>query len=476
MSGTLTVIGGQTSLAGLVTLPAAQNPLTLTALQTALTSLSDMVTAQSATYDNTSVGGGSSNATLLVLSNVDSTGATIASAPASYSESFGSSVKGLVVEQPGSETVTGGSSSGLLAVFSSNSSVTFTDGGTGTVAASGNDILNLSGSAWSVFGGNLGNVAINTDSAAANITLTGAGLATGNNTTPSNAVGSYSPVLNVVSEGTRDFILTAAPGDAVATDAVTVTGSANIIDSGADDTITATGSASVSAHFSGQGGGILFINNSDAASQIIAGINTTTGLINTPGSVSVYAGAGGGIYDGGTNGSNYLIGGTGAVTLFAAGASNYLYAQSSVGTNILNTASGSNDTLVATGQTKNNTFFAGSGTESIKSAGTGKQVYFAGTLGSETIIGSTAKTATNEYIFDQSSAQGGGTYTIVNFKPGTGFINLTGADKGVSIKSFEALAGANSGTQIDLTDGSTIKLVGVSTSSFSSTIIGGKDF
>jgi hypothetical protein len=486
MSGTLTVIGGTKSdgsLSGIVSLPAAYpaGGGLIASLQSALDGLSGAVTTGGATLINSSVGGAfsTSGPGLVVLSNVDSLGNTVSGAPASYSATLGGDITGLVVEEPSAVTVSGPGTSGFLGVFSSNSSVNFTDGGAGTIAASGNDVLNLSGASWSVFGGSIGNNSINVDSASANITLSGAGLATGNNTTPSNAIGSYSGLLNVVSEGTRDFILTDTQGETTATDSVTVTGSANIIDSGAADTITADGSGSVSAHFGAQGGSIYFVNNTSVASQIVSSIDTVQGtaaygLITTPGSVTAFGGAGGGIYDGGTNGDNSLVGGAGAVTLFAAGLDNTLVATG--GSNILNTASGSNDTLYAGGLTQNNTFFLGNGTESVKSAGHGKQVYFAGLQGSETIVGSTNKAASNEYIFDQSSAQGGGTYTLVNFKPGSGFINLTDSVGGVKITGFESLSGASSGTQIDLSNGSTIKLVGVSASSFSSTIIGGKDF
>jgi hypothetical protein len=485
MSGTLTVIGGTKSdgsLSGLVTLPAAQPALTLQSLQTALTALSGAVTAGGATLINSSVGGAfsTSGPGVLLLSNVDSTGATVGGAPASFTATLGGDINDLIVEEPSDVTVTGNNTTNFLAVFSSNSSVTFTDGGAGTIAASGNDVLNLSGVSWSVFGGSLGNNNINTNTTDASITLTGAGLATGMNTTPSNQVGSYSPNLSVLSEGTRDFILTAAPAQVGADDAVTVTGSANILDSGATDTITASGSGSVSAHFGGQGGSILFINNSSVASQIIASIDTVAGspsfgLITTPGSVTAFGGAGGGVYDGGTNGDNSLVGGAGAVTLFAAGLNNILSANGGTN-NILNTASGSNDTLYAGGNTQDNQFFIGNGTETVKSAGHGKQVFFAGIQGSETIVGSTNKAASNEFIFNQSSAQGGGTYTLVNFKPGSGFINLTSGIGGVSIKSFESLSGAASGTEIDLSNGSTIKLIGVSASSFNTSIVGGKDF
>jgi hypothetical protein len=293
---------------------------------------------------------------------------------------------------------------------------------------------------------------------------------TGNLTISSNS----DPTAPVASNPTID---SGGVGTVIASGSGSV--SANI-DSSAADTIIASGSDSVSAYLANLGGSIFFINNSNVASQIIASINTIKGsfdygLITTPGSVTAFGGAGGGTYDGGTNGQNDLIGGTGAVTLFAAGMDNMLSANGG-DNNILNTASGGNDTLYAGGYTKNNLFFLGDDTESVKSAGSGAQVYFTGIDGSETIVGSTSKTASNTYIFNQSSAQGGGTYTIVNFKPGSGFINLTDSIGGVTIKSFESLSGVNSGTQIDLSNGSTVKLIGFAASSFKTTLIGGKDF
>jgi hypothetical protein len=244
--------------------------------------------------------------------------------------------------------------------------------------------------------------------------------------------------------------------------------------------VVATGSGAFIGYFVGSAGGNMdFVNSSSKASSIIAGLNPVTGAISSQGSVTVSAGAGGGVYDGGISGNNSLVGGSGAVTLFSAGVNNYLFtngAPTGSAYNLLNAFSGGNDTLIAGSGSTNNVFFGGVGTESILSSGSGVQDYFVGTLGSETISGSTVSGATNTFIFNQSSAQGGGTDVLLNFKPGEGFINPSNGVTGVSIVSFESLNGIHSGTEIDLSNGTTLKLFGISASSFSASIIGGTKF
>jgi len=435
------------------------------ALQTTLTSLSNAVTGGTEGLNNTSVVGG--NATIpsiLELTSTDSVSSSI-SVPGNYNA--------LIDTETSDDTIAGNGSSNFLAVFSSNSSVNFaTNGGEGSIFASGNADLGVSGSAWSIIGGSGGNLSINTDSASTYVTLSGAG----------NAVGSYSQVLNVLAGGSNDFIQTGTQ-NTPSSDVVSVTGFADIRNLGAADTVYATGAGSFIGSFGAQGGSIYFINEGTAASSIIGGINLSTGLLTSPGSVTVQAGAGGGVYDGGTNGNNSLIGGSGLVTLFSAGTDNYLYANGSssgAGYNLLNAASGSNDTLVAGTGSTNNIFFAGTGTESISSFGKGVQTYFVGTLGSETISGSSVSGATNDFVFNQAASAGGGTDLIKNWgASGTAdyaVINNGDNITGVTIQDIVSLSGANSGTQIDLTDGTTIKIIGVNVDSFSQSLVGGTHF
>ncbi len=476
MSGSVTVIGGHSSiqgLTGLVTVPSGfTSPLT-SVLQTLLTTASGAVSTSAANFANLDVAGqsgpqsvpGGTGSGVLVLSNQDSTNATTAGS-ASVSVNVPAGFDTLVVQAPGSETVVG-SGGTFTALFGANSTVTFNDaGGSGSVFAAGGDVATLTGANDYFVGGTAGNNKVIANGGNVAITFAGSG----------NQLHDTAQNATVVSSGGDTLITSSSSGRAQ----ISVTGNDTIQNAGSADTIAATGSGTFIGYFIGTAGGQMnFVNTSTGPSSIIAGLNGATGAISSQGSVTVSAGTGGGVYDGGISGNNSLVGGSGMVTLFAAGVNNYLYANSSVSGsayNLLNAYSGSNDTLVASSHTNNNVFFAGTGTESMVSAGTGTQDFFVGTYGSETISGSTASTATNAFIFDQSSAQGGGTDAILNFKPGEGYINLGNGVTGVNIISFESLSGVHGGTQIDLNNGTTIKLFGVSASSFSHSIIGKTNF
>lgn len=482
MSGSLTVIGGHSSakgLTGLVTIPSGFTGPVVTSLQSLLSAASGPVSTGSANFENLNVAGvngavgatvGAFSTGILEITNTSSVGATTAGA-ATVSATVPGGYNTLVVEAPGAETITGNGAAGMLAVFGANSSVNFnTNGGSGTVFAGGaGDLINETSGSWSVIEGSAGGDTVNASGTNAAMTTTGAG----------DRVQTSAQNTSVDSAGSSDvLIISGSTADADAD--VTVTGSATIQSAGSSDTVVASGSGAFIGYFVGSAGGNMdFINSSSKASSIIASLNPTTGAISSQGSVTVSAGAGGGVYDGGISGNNSLVGGSGAVTLFSAGVNNYLYADGApTGSayNLLNAFSGGNDTLVAGTGSTNNVFFGGIGTESIVSSGTGVQDYFVGTLGSETISASTVSGATNMFIFNQSSAQGGGTDVLLHFKPGEGFINPSNGVTGVSVVSFENLNGVNSGTEIDLSNGTTVKLFGISASSFNASIIGGTKF
>lgn len=482
MSGSLTVIGGHSStqgLTGLVTVPAGftgSNAL-ITSLQSLLTAASGSVSAGSANFENLNAAGqtGAKSATvggfstgILEITNTSSVGATTAGA-ANISLTAPTGYNTLVVQAPGTETITGNGATSMLAVFGANSSVNFNpEGGSGTIFAGGaGDVINTSGGNWSIVGGATGAETLNASGTSAAVTTTGAG----------DQVQTTAQNTSIASGGSSDILIVS--GSTSNAD-ITVTGNATIQSAGSSDTVVASGSGAIIGYFIGSAGGTMdFINSSSNASSIIAGLNPASGAISSQGSVTVSAGAGGGVYDGGISGDNSLVGGSGVVTLFSAGINNYLYANGApTGSayNLLNAFSGGNDTLVAGTGSTNNVFFGGIGTESIVSGGKGVQDYFVGTLGSETISASTVSGASNVFIFNQSALQGGGTDVLLHFKPGEGFINPSNGVTGVSIVSYENLNGANTGTEIDLSNGTTVKLFGVSASSFNASIIGGTKF
>jgi hypothetical protein len=390
----------------------------------------------------------------------------------------------LVVEAPGTETITGNNSANFLAVFSSQSGVTFNSGaGSGTVVAGGpNDFINVTGTGpdafWSVIGNALGGDTTNSTATDAFIQIYGQGNAVNNAigavSTPSNVVGLAGTNATVVSNGTNDLIETYAGSDYVS-----VTGSANVLINGGADTVYATaGSTAVRAFFNLFGGTLDFINNSTVAATVSGAVPGASG-----GSTTAFGGVGGGVYIGGNSGNNSLIGGSGAVNLVAHGTNNILSVSGFGGSyatqNILAAGEGG-ATLSAASTTGYNEFYggisaaSGGGTDSIISFGSGAQTYYIASSGSENITGSTVAGASNEYIFDQDSS-GSGSDVITNFKLGKDHIdiNYNGALSGVSISGFDSLGGSNSGTIIYLSDKTTIQLYGVSKSSLSTSIIGG---
>ena len=478
MSGSLTVIGGHSQsqgLTGVVTVASGFTGTILTTLQTMLTADSGAVSTNSANFENLNVAGlfgaqavtvGGFATGVLDISNTTSVGATTAGST-SVSVIVPAGYNTLVVEAPGHVAIAGNGQDNFLAIFGAGSDVAFySNGGSGMVFAAGNDLAALSGTNDTFVGGAGGE---NTVTAAATnlvVTLAGAG----------NIVATSSANASILAAGSSDFIVAAGTNN----NNITVTGSATVQNLGSADTVIASGNGAFAGFFGGNGGGIFnFINNSSAASSIIAGLNAATGTISSPGSVTVSAGAGGGVYDGGDAGNNSLVGGSGPVTLFGAGETNYLFTNGAVtggGYNLLNSYSGSNDTLIAGSGSTSNVFFGGQGTELLKSSGSGAQTFFVGTLGSESLFGSTVSGATNTFIFNQTSVQGGGTDMISNFKLGEGFINPNNGVTGVTILSFESLSGVHTGTEIDLSNGTTIKLLGVSATSFGTSIVGGTKF
>jgi len=491
MSGSLTVVGGfQTnSITGLVTVPAVlpSVPNILTNLQTFLTqSVSGAVTQGSAVanFENINVAGFSGNTVpgvqntgvaqgLLDITNTNSVGATVPGT-ANVSVQVPVGYNFLVVQAPGTETITGNASNNFLGVFGSAAGVTFNSGGgSGTVAAAGTgDFVVVSGSTWSVVGDTLGGSTVNSSaSVGSQIQVYGQGNAVNNaigaDSTPSNVVGLAGDA-SVLSAGTNDLVETYAGNDFV-----TVDNSANVlVNGGADTVFAAAGSTGVRAFFNLFGGTLDFINNSTTSATVSGDVPGASG-----GNVTAFGGAGGGDYIGGNAGNNSLVGGSGIVNLVAAGTNNLLSVSGFGGSyatqNILDAGAGG-ATLVAASSTGYNEFYGAGGTDSIISFGSGAQTYYVGSIGAETITGSTQGNAINTYFFNQD-ASGAGSDVITNFRLGTDSIEINGNGtlSGVDISSFASLGGGHSGTIIFLSDQTTIQLYGVNTSSLSTSIIGG---
>jgi hypothetical protein len=473
MAGSITIIGGHTgnTLTGLVTVPVDLSDTVTSSLQTllGLAGLSGSVLGGQVFLNNinavaaATVGAIAANPDtvpgLVELTNTYSNGSVLGGSvsgasliPANYST--------LVVQAPGTETITGNGSSGFLALFGDQSSVTFNSGGgSGTVVAAGaGDYVGVTGTVWSVLGSSAGNDTVNTTADSLIAAVYGTGSATGNAldtaSAPSNVVGLAALNATVSSHGTNDLIASFGGSDVVS-----VFGSANVLLAGGADTIyAASTSTAVKAFFSSAiaGGTIDFINNSTVA----ASVTGSSSNLAAAGSVTVFGGEGGGYYQGGSGGNNSLIGGTGNTTLIGAGVGNILSV--SAGSNFLEAASNGYSTLVASAGTSGNTF-VGSGVASIFSGGSGVQAYFVGASGVETITGSSAASE-NRYLFLQDTT-GSGTDNIIGFTYGKDhiYINPNGYTtlSGVSIAAFQTYQGAGGGTIVQLNDGTQIRLIGV---------------
>ncbi|MDE8349651.1 MAG: hypothetical protein POG74_09245 [Acidocella sp.] len=405
---------------------------------------------------------------ILELTNTDTTGLIHAGAanifgsvPANYST--------LIVQAPGSETISGNGSNNQLDIFGANSSVYFnTNAGSGTVVAGGaGDYVGLEGGSWSFVGSTDGGDTVNTSASNSAISVYGSGPNAngfGAQNSPSNVVGVVQGTVTVNTYGSNDFVGFNGAGSGV----VSVHGSGNVLIDGAVVTVfAAAGSGSVNAFFSHDGGVLNFINNSSGAQTVSGDIQGAIG-----GNVTAFGGAGGGYYQGGFGGNNSLVGGTGAVTLIGSGSSTYELAASSIGGGnalFADSAGGSTTMIGATGS-GNNLFAGATGSLVVSTSGYGTQSYFIGASGQENLTGSTVTGAQNNYYFLQDST-GAGSDIITNFNitKDNLFINpfttdtVTGANTGgVSIVNIAQNFGSGGGVIVSLSDSTTIKMYGVS--------------
>ena len=364
--------------------------------------------------------------TIVLFSDTDSTGGTLAGSGSWPDETVGAAVTDLAVQVPGNVTLTGGQ--GLKhVVFGASSNVNYSV--TDPTAGS----MSLAGGANSI-----SFYSTDTDNAE---TVYSAGADT----------------INFVGQGT-DF--------------VSVFGNGVIQVEDANAHVVAEGSATTNLYWDNYnaGGTLNFINNSSVAATIhIGNFNGQSSKSN----VTAFGGAGGGYFVGGSSGNNSLVGGTGVVTLVGAGSNDFLEAQSSKGTNVFAAGSG-NETMVATSTTGSNIFGAGlnypGGTEPdasgvISTQGSGTQSFLMGNVpGGESVFGSTASTATNNYFIVSDETAGGGLYSIYNFVNANSTIYLSNGSGGAGSASITGMASdqLHSGQyDIALSDGTTILLKGL---------------
>lgn len=485
MSGSVTVVGGVNSntITGLVTVPAVlPSNAVLNNLQAFLnTNASAAVTAGGANFQNLNVasinGGGSVNgditvgsgaAGLLDISNTDTTGATTAGST-NISFTVPTGYDYVVVQAPGTETVTGNGSTNFLATFGSLAGVTFnTGGGSGTVVAGGpNNNTVLFGNSWSYVGSGVGGETVSGVATNSIVEVFGTGSGGAN---PSNVVALDASDITVTAGGNNDLIESYTGTGGV----VSVTGGGNVLVNGGSVSVyAAAGMTSVNAFFENGGGQLYFVNNSTTAATVSGAVNNSV----SGGQVTAFGGAGGGVYEGGTGGQNYLVGQSGLVTLYGAGANSTLTAAASTSGSSFNVffAGSGNTSMVGEVGSTNNQFSGSNGSTTVITSGSGSQNFLVGASGQEIFTGSTVSGAVNTYFFNQDST-GNGSDIITNFNinKDTLLINLGESTGGVSIAAIQANQGSGGGVIVSLSDNTTIKLYGVSlTAADAATATGG---
>jgi hypothetical protein len=509
MSQSITVIGGNQSVSGLVTVPLDIQASIASSLQSLLGMSGDSGSIVSGSLAVTNVNaiamGLSGNFTIPAntasvsgiaeLTNTNSNGSVFGGASVTgYTTRVPDNYSVLIDELPGSGVIRGNSSQNFLGVFGKYANATFVPGGgSGTLVAGGSGDLFATTGTWSIDGSTDGGDTIN-GNGSVTVNTYGIGGAGTNNaytlgagSTASNTVGVLGGAATVNSYGQADLI----EGYSQSTDIVSIHGSAVVLVGGGAMTVYAAAGSSSVASFFNTGGTLYFVNQTANYAEVTGDVSGATG-----GSATIFGGAGGGYYVGGTGGSNSIIGGyapgqastgsAGLVTLQGNGPGNFLEATGSVagsnvssirtvgsyvtGGNVL-IAGNSNATLVASGTTSVNTFDArGASQVSVSSSGAGAQTYYLiNKAGTETITGSTVSGASNTYYLTESNTDslGGNTDVLTNFKLGTNILTVSGG--GATIINISSITGGSTvagapipgGTAVSLSDGTVIKLVGV---------------
>lgn len=443
---TLTIGGAFNSQTGIVSVPSSFWGDTSTAgslnqlVENYLVSLTSSITGGTYAFENNDIAGGgdfvtgSGSGSLEEFTNTDSSGSvTGSSVNGAYTVSSG--VTDVLVQAPGNMTLAGNSTTND-ALFGADSNVNYTQSTGGSaviVAAGGNNVINVT---------------------AANVNDTV--FSAGNDTVVYNGTGG-NDVVNAQGNATTKVFVGGS-------DAATVTASDN---------------AQVGVLFIQRSGGSLdFINNSSHAQTVFSAAYGSSQGVN---SVTVSAGAGGGLYVGGIAGNNSLIGGSGAVTLVGGGSGDVLKANSSV-SNFLFGGSGFETLLGGTGSA-NNLFAVGlpypgigalTASGLVSSNGSGYQSFYIGNTNGETLTGSTVTGSVNQYVVQSDTTGGatvgGGNLVITNFHAGD-YLYLEDAagtaGGSASIYGISADNGPSGGTDIYLTDNTRIHLLGVSASQIS---------
>jgi Ca2+-binding RTX toxin-like protein len=344
MSSSVTVVGGVNNgaLNGLVAVPLAGVSATAqSALQSALTAISNEIVAGTVSFTNVDqvtgttalTTGTSATGGLFVVSDQQfSSSAPAIGAALTGSYTVGTAFSTIIVEAPGTETVSASNNNGQSFVLGANSNVDlFTGMGTGSViAAGGNDTLNLQGTQSAV-------------------------ISAGN-----DRVKTYSGSTTVVATGSASVFASVVKGYA---------GSMNFVNNSSSAALVAGGSGSLTV-FGGAGGG-QFSGGTAGNNLLIAGSGA-----------AVLVGAGNNdVLDAGFNADGVTPSATvtGNDYLFAGSGNETLQASSATGTNLFQAGVGSD--VISSAGSGNQFFFGNSGTATMtgSTASGAVNVYFFGT-------------------------------------------------------------------------------------------------
>lgn len=402
MSSTVTVVGGvnQNAVSGFISVPLTGiTTATQTALQSALTALSNQVAAGAVSFTNADqitgtsalTTGASATGGLFVISDQLFPGQAPTGASTTGSYTIGTAFSTTVVEAPGTETVNASNANGQTFILGATSNVNlFTGTGTGSViAGGGNDTLNLQGTQSAAI--SAGDVRVKT----------------------------YSGSTTVVATGSSSVFASVVKGYA---------GSMDFVNSSTGSVLVAGGSGSLTV-FGGAGGGH-FTGGTAGNNLLIAGSGA-----------AVLVGAGNGdVLDAGFNADGVTASPT-------VNGTNYLY------------AGYGNETLQASSATGSNLFLAGAGVDVISTDGAGSQFFF-GSSGSATMTGSTVNGAVNVYFFGSNTGNTGGNDVITNFNLATD--KLFAVDQTLISSITGSVVNGTPSVLVSLSDGTQITMQGLS--------------
>ncbi len=247
-----------------------------------------------------------------------------------------------------------------------------------------------------------------------------------------------------------------------------------VAESGSAEVLGIGGSSTVPVTVTANAGSTIFIQNDatafitpGAGNVVLSAGSTNLGmatLFGGTGSDTVFAGGNGGhqengYFQGGTGGNNIIVSSTvsGATTIVGAGNNNLL--GTFANNDLVEAGSGNNDTLAAWGNATGDTLIGGAGTDTLF-----------GSLSGDIHIGfGSGSNASEEFAGGNTyfQAAAGGVDTINDFVPGSDVFSLTlstayeHAGTPITIVSNNPFGATGSGSQVVLSDGSTIDFVNV---------------